>query len=196
MSQVPDTFGCIGNTIKVAWGHYVDLSNPDPATIDLRSIAAALSKICRFGGHCPRFYSVAEHCVHATRLARSERLSVEALIAVLLHDAAEAYIGDMVKPLKVSIPQFADVERRIEAAIERRFNVDFAKWATVIKRFDRAMLKAEKTIMWPDDAETWAGFSEIEDRYVSLWYWDPTTAENQFLDVAYGLFRDQREEAT
>lgn len=189
MSQVPDTFGCIGNTIKVAWGHYVDLSNPDPQTIDLRSIAAALSKICRFGGHCPRFYSVAEHCVHATRLARSEQVSVEAQITVLLHDAAEAYIGDMVKPLKISIPQFSEVERRIETAIELRFNVDFTKWADVIKRFDRAMLKAEKTIMWPGDRKAWSGFSDIEDRNVSLCYWDPTTAENQFLQTYYRLVR-------
>lgn len=187
MSQVLDTFGCIGNTIKVASGHYVDLGKPDPETIDLRSIAAALSKICRFGGHCPKFYSVAEHSVHATLLARSEGLLGESLIAVFLHDAAEAYVGDMVKPLKASIPQFADVERRIEAAIEQRFNVNFAQWATVIKRFDRAMLKAEKTSMWPDDAETWAGFSEIEDRHLSLQYWDPGTAEGKFLEIADSL---------
>lgn len=188
MSQVPDTFGCIGNTIKVASGHYVDLGDPDPRTIDLRSIAAALSKICRFGGHCPKFYSVAEHCVHATMLARHEGLVGESLIAVLLHDAAEAYIGDMVKPLKVAIPQFAEVERRIEAAIEQQFKIEFAKWETVIKRYDRAMLKAEKTSMWPNDAEAWAGFSEIEDRHLLLEYWDPSTAERKFLELADTLF--------
>ena len=67
-----DRFGCLSNTIKVAAGHYVDLVNPDPGSIEIKSIAAALSKVCRFGGHCPVFYSVAEHCIHATALAASE----------------------------------------------------------------------------------------------------------------------------
>ncbi len=101
MSQGLDSFGCIANTIKVAAGHYVDLANPDPATIEIRSIAAGLSKICRFSGQCPRFYSVAEHSLHAAALADFLCVPDEAKAAVLLHDAAEAYIGDMVKPLKI-----------------------------------------------------------------------------------------------
>ena len=186
-----DTFGCMKSTIKVAAGHYVDLAEPDPATIDIVTVAAALSKICRFGGHCPAFYSVAEHCIHATKLAFSEGFVGEAAIAVFLHDAAEAYIGDMVKPLKVMMPQYAEVEQRFEAAIQNAFCVDFHKWADVIKRFDRAMLKAEKIAMWPEDTEVWMGFSEIEDRDVELRYFDPLDAEKHFLDMAQvlGLFR-------
>jgi uncharacterized protein len=182
-----DTFGCLGNTIKVSAGHYVDLLNPDPATIDINSIAAGLSKICRFGGQCPHFYSVAEHCVHATALAISDGLVGDTIRAVFLHDAAEAYIGDMVKPLKVMMPQYADVERRMEASIEKAFNVDFLRWAETIKFFDRAMLKAEKTTMWPNDKEKWAGFSEIEDRDISLRFWRPDQAEWQFLAMAKTL---------
>ncbi len=144
MSQALDSFGCLKNTIKVSAGHYVDLVNPDPASIEVGSIAAALSKVCRFGGHCPKFYSVAEHCIHATTLACSEGFAGDALCAVFLHDAAEAYIGDMVKPLKVTIPHYGEAERRIEIAIERSFGVNFDRWEGVIKRFDRAMLKAEK----------------------------------------------------
>jgi hypothetical protein len=184
MSQVLDTFGCLNNTIKVSAGHYVDLANPDPSTIEVKSIAAALSKVCRFGGHCPKFYSVAEHCIHATTLACSEGYTGDALIAVFLHDAAEAYIGDMVKPLKVTMPQYGEAEQRIEAAIQAAFGVDFTKWMDVIKRFDRAMLKAEKVTMWPEDTEKWAGFSEIEDRVVKFQFWEPSQAEMQFLAMA------------
>jgi len=191
MSQGLDSFGCIANTIKVSAGHYVDLLNPDPATIDVSSIAAALSKICRFGGHCPRFYSVAEHCVHATVLAMSESLHVthghRALLSVFLHDAAEAYVGDMVKPLKLAVPQYVDIEQRIEAAIQQRFRIDFLEWHDVIKRYDRAMLKAEKTAMWPQDTAEWAEFSEIEHRSVSLQFWEPEAAEMQFLACARTL---------
>lgn len=187
MSQVLDTFGCLNNTIKVSAGHYVDLANPDPSTIEVKSIAAALSKVCRFGGHCPQFYSVAEHCIHATALACSEGYTGDALIAVFLHDAAEAYIGDMVKPLKVTMPQYGEAEQRIEAAIQAAFGVDFSKWMNVIKRFDRAMLKAEKVTMWPEDTEKWAGFSEIEDRVVKFQFWEPSQAEMQFLAMARTL---------
>jgi len=187
MSQVLDRFGCLNNTIKVSAGHYVDLANPDPATIEVRSIAAALSKVCRFGGHCPQFYSVAEHCIHATAMACSEGYTGDSLIAVFLHDAAEAYIGDMVKPLKVTMPQYGEAEQRIEAAIQAAFGVDFAKWMDVIKRFDRAMLKAEKVTMWPEDTEKWAGFSEIEDRVVKFQFWEPSQAEMQFLAMARTL---------
>lgn len=182
-----DTFGCLENTIKVASGHYVDLWKPDPASIEIGSIAAALGKICRFGGHCPNFYSVAEHCVHATALAERYGFTGEALQAVLLHDAAEAYVGDMVKPLKNLIPQYVTAEKQMEEAIQIAFRIDFEKWSNVVKRFDRAMLKVEKVTMWPEDRETWQGFSDITDEQVNLLYWGPMMAEAKFLAMAEKL---------
>jgi len=183
MSQVVDTFGCISNTIKVAAGHDVNLANPDPGSIEIRSIAAALSKICRFGGHCPRFYSVAEHCIHATELAAADGVGINPLAAIFLHDAAEAYIGDMVKPLKCMVPEFCV----IEAAIERAFGVSFSHYSASIKKYDRAMLKAEKLSMWPDDCEKWSGFGDIENREVRFHFWSPHEAEMQFLAMARTL---------
>ncbi len=187
MSQALDSFGCVSNTIKVAAGHYVNLVAPDPASIEVQSIAAALSKVCRFGGHCPQFYSVAEHSIHATAMAASEGFGGDALVAVFLHDAAEAYIGDMVKPLKVTMPQYGEAEQRMEAAIEAAFGIEFGRFTDTIKRFDRAMLKAEKVTMWPEDTEKWAGFGEIEDREVKFQFWAPNEAEMQFLAMARTL---------
>jgi uncharacterized protein len=184
MSQVLDTFGCIANTIKVSAGHYVDLANPDPATIEIDSIASALAKICRFGGHSPKFYSVAEHCIHATNLAVASGVTGEALLAVFLHDAAEAYIGDVVKPLKWIMIDYMVTEQRIEGAIEEAFSVDFELHKDVIKRFDRAMLRAEKLGMWPGDSEMWSGFADAEAFDVPLAFWSPEEAENHFLAMA------------
>lgn len=178
-----DRFGCLNNTIKVAAGHYVDLANPDPASIEIRSIAAALSKICRFGGHCPRFYSVAEHCVHAAMMAFDDGLwTNEAIKSILLHDAAEAYIGDMVKPLKLIMPGYQEAEARIERAIEVAFGISMDH--AVVKDYDRAMLKAEKQALWPEDSERWAGFDTIALRKVPFGWWTPIVAEQQFLDAA------------
>ncbi len=177
----------MANTIKVAAGHYVDLANPTADMIDLESIAAALSKICRFGGHCPRFYSVAEHSALATQLAHEDGISDERLAAVFMHDAAEAYVGDMVKPLKITLPDFALAESRIESAIAEHFGIDFGRYADVIKHYDRAMLKAEKLAMWPDDQTAWAGFSEIDDRRVRFSFLAPDRAERTFLTCANSI---------
>lgn len=182
-----DTFGCIKNTIKVSAGHYVDLASPDPETIEIRSIAAALSKTCRFGGHCPRFYTVAEHCVHAVGLAMQDRITKDALRAILLHDATEAYVGDVVKPLKAMLPEYQVIESNIEQAVSARFGIDFGHYSHLIKRYDRLMLKAEKIQMWPEDREEWFGFAGLEHRPVVFQYWSPPFAEEEFLNVAANL---------
>lgn len=179
-----DRFGCVGNTIKVSAGHYFDLADPSPNDVDLSTIAAALSKICRFGGHCPRFYSVAEHSVHCVRVARSEGVTLSGLRAILLHDAAEAYVGDVVKPLKAMLPSYAEIESRVECAIAEKMLVNFDEHSGVIKVADRAMLKAEKVAMWPDDSERWEGFSDIETPDVILQYWCPERSEHEFLWMA------------
>lgn len=182
-----DTFGCLGSTIKVSAGHYVDFSNPKPGSIEIRSIAAALSKICRFGGHCPQFYSVAEHSVHAALLAQKHGCCDDAVRAVLLHDATEAYLGDMVKPLKAMNPEYAKLEQRFEAVIGEAFGVDFRRWNDEIKRFDRAMLKAEKIAMWPTDATEWVGFSTIGHESVNFSWWTCEDAEREFLRTCAGF---------
>ena len=76
-------------------GRLFDPFNPDPALIDLRDIAHALGNICRFGGHSRRYYSVAEHSILVASLV-PEPLRLPAL----LHDAAEAYLGDIITPIK------------------------------------------------------------------------------------------------
>lgn len=185
--MTPDRFGCVGSTIKVAAGHYVDLANPTPAMIDIQSIASALSKICRFGGHCPHYYSVAEHCVHATMMAQHDGVSDDALKCVLLHDAAEAYVGDVVKPLKVMLPDYTIIEQRIEAAIETAFGINFEAHGATVKLYDRSMLKAEKMRMWPDDAQEWAGFHELPERAVPFQFWGPPHAYTNFMNLASEL---------
>lgn len=183
-----DTVGCYGTTIKVARGHYFDVVNPSPDTIDIGSIAASLSKICRFGGHCPCFYSVAEHCIHATELAIGDGVSDEAILrAILLHDATEAYVGDMVKPLKVTLPQFNEAESRIAKAVASHFDVDFDSNHTLIKYYDHIMLKAEKAVLWPKDDREWVGFENVPVRRVPFKFYYPPLAERVFIDLASEL---------
>lgn len=200
MSQGIDQFGCIGTTIRVAKGHYVDLANFTPEMVDIDSISSALGKICRFGGHCPRFYSVAEHSLLAAGFAvedigRGSELSssgVDVVRAVLYHDSAEAYIGDMVKPLKMMVPEYVEIEVAIEAAIEKALGVSFSEHKAVIKKYDRAALKCEKLAMYPEDKEEWAGFSEIETRIRKLRYLTPVDASRLFREFDGWLLNHMR----
>lgn len=189
MDKMLDCFGCVGNTIKVSAGHYLNLADPNPQCIEIQSIASALGKICRFGGHCPRFYSVAEHSVLATHVAIRDSVCNAACRAILMHDAVEAFIGDMVKPLKIMVPQFVEIEQRIESAIDTAFGLNFNEWRRTIKQYDRAMLKLEKTTMWPDDTEQWAGFSDVAMADTTLRFFNPDDATAMFLNLWNALNR-------
>src|SRR5690349_19702773 len=92
--------------------------DPKVEDIDPTDIAHALSLICRYGGHVTRFYSVAEHCV-----LLSHAVSPENALWALLHDATEAYVGDMVRPLKQHMPAYRDVEDRLMLVIADRFGL-------------------------------------------------------------------------
>lgn len=177
------SFGCVGRTIRLFSGAYLDLVDPDPWAISLRDISHPLSNICRFGGQCDRFYSVAEHSVACMERARDEGLSREVQLACLMHDAAEAFVGDVVKPLKNLIaPLYEPIERGIEDAIATAFGVDFESTFDHWKRIDRMMLIAERRSLFRPDAVAWAGENEVERiDYVAL-CWYPQFARVAFED--------------
>lgn len=93
--------------------------DPLPEDVSPLDIAHALSNICRFGGHTRVHYSVAEHCVILSHVVRPENA-----LAALLHDAAEAYMGDMVRPLKRHMPQYAEAEDTLLATIFYVFGLE------------------------------------------------------------------------
>lgn len=86
--------------IEVSSGGFVDLYRPDPATLNLEDIARGMAYTCRYGGHVSRYYSVAEHVVLVHDLLRHRGAGSMTLRAALFHDTAEAYLGDVVAPLK------------------------------------------------------------------------------------------------
>lgn len=160
-------FGCVNNTIRLSSGLYFDLADPKPDQFTFGDITSALAKICRFGGQCPVYYSVAEHsvlCVEAARelYARQNRTPDDHLLrSVLLHDAAEAFIGDMVKPLKTMLLEYKKIEDAIEEMIQDLYECDFG--LPIVKRVDRAMLIHERNSLWKkDDGVPWTGESEVD----------------------------------
>lgn len=135
-------------TIRTASGQYVALLLPDPATINLADIAQALSHVCRFAGHLPGFYSVAEHSLHVSAQLRRTYGDPTIAIAGLLHDATEAYLGDMVRPLKQAMPAYQEVEARMARAIEARFALaPFTLDDARVKAIDSAILGWEMAMV-------------------------------------------------
>jgi hypothetical protein len=161
-------------TIATASGRYFNFLNPDLEQISIKDISVGLSNTCRFGGQCKRFYSVAEHCVLMSHIVPEEL----ALIA-LMHDAAEAFTGDIPKPLKQLLPDFAIIEARTEQAIATVFNLPIVL-PPEIKIADRQMLCAEQMqVMGNSDA--WFSTQAIEPARVTVRFWTPTEAEAAFI---------------
>jgi 5'-deoxynucleotidase YfbR-like HD superfamily hydrolase len=100
-------------SIEVRDGHVVDILNIDADMVRLDDVAHSLSHICRFNGHVPNFYSVAEHCVRAYWELFKDQQPPDVCLTGLLHDACEAYVGDMVRPLK-RVPEMLEVFKPIE----------------------------------------------------------------------------------
>jgi hypothetical protein len=104
--------------IQSVSGKRVSVTEPEESMIDIGDIAHALSLLCRFNGHGTKFYSVAEHSVHV-----SYEIQSELALAGLLHDAAEAYLGDVPSPLKKYLNEFKVFEDKMERTIAASFGV-------------------------------------------------------------------------
>jgi hypothetical protein len=177
-------FGCVNNTIRVRSGRYFDLADPRPDQFTFADIAGALSKICRFGGQCGEFYSVAEHLWHCARQGQADGLPLDTQAALLLHDATEAFCGDVVKPLKIMLPGYVEIERRIEAVIAEKFRVDFERESASVEKIDREMLIAERLALFSTDNILWTGQNEVRRLSVKFARWYPATAEAAFARLA------------
>lgn len=144
-------------------GKVFDYVDTTVESICLEDIAHSLSLQCRFSGHCKRFYSVAEHSVYVAhetqRLAGSTEYGILPFKVGVLHDAAEAYIGDIVSPLKALIRDaIKPLEQKIETLVWARFNIDemeVRKMAKFVKRADWALLRTEADALLGPAPKLW-----------------------------------------
>ncbi len=164
----------------------IDLQNPSPDMFTIYDIAAGLSKICRFAGQIQYFYSVAQHSVIVSRLAPPELKMV-----ALLHDAAEAYLGDVVKPLKNLLGQaYTDIEESFERAIFERFDLDFNDIAKV-KRYDLEAYDAEHDYMRKGRSMAWHTLHQKVNMTMEQYrLWLPAQAEAGFISEYNNLFHN------
>lgn len=142
--------------MQTANAHAFDLADPRAEDVDFDDIATALGYQCRFNGHVPRHYSVAEHCCHVSDWLLEATSSADLALAGLLHDAHEAYVGDLSAPMKAALPPAAiagwrEVEARVDAAILKalgRQDIDLRH--PLVKKVDARILLDERVALWAD----------------------------------------------
>lgn len=174
------------------------MSHPE---FDIEEMAHALSMQCRFTGHVSKFYSVAEHCVMASRLVQLYP-TVFKLPATpyeaLMHDAHEAYVSDIASPWKALIPDYRKMEGDLELKMRRTFGLS-DKISEGAKLADWAMLFVEaRVLLAPGVSDDWLvpsiDFRETVaeatgNPTVAPQNWTPTQARDKFLERYYSLHR-------
>lgn len=147
--------------------------DPKESEIAIVDIAHALSMMCRYGGHTLRFYSVAEHCCHLF-----DRAPIEHRKWTLLHDASEAYIVDIIRPLKPFLSEYKGYEAAVMAAVCEKFNMNPVEPA-IVKELDMRILGDECAQAMSKPPQPW--YSVGEPLGVTLQFWNPEEAERQFM---------------
>lgn len=146
--------------------------------VHLEDIAHGLAYQCRFNGQTSEFYSIAQHSLMVADIISAEH--PELRLAALLHDASEAYLGDVVKPLKALLPDYKDIERRVEEIIAKAYGISDI-FNPLIKRADMIALATEKRDLMPHSAEDWSYLKGYEPLRDAITAWSPEQAKRAFL---------------
>jgi 5'-deoxynucleotidase YfbR-like HD superfamily hydrolase len=131
--------------IQTLSGKHFDYLNAQKDDVDIEDIATALSNICRFAGHLPEFYSVAQHSVLCSQIVPAE-YAFEAL----MHDAAEAYCQDIPAPLKRLLPDYRRIETQVDDLIRSKFGLPLHQ-SDLVKYADLILLATERRDLEIDD---------------------------------------------
>ncbi len=102
-------------------GTHIEPVNPEADKIYISDIAHALSLLCRGNGHVKTFFSVGQHCVRCALEAEARGYTKRVVLACLLHDACEAYMSDITRPLKQYLPQYKVYENRLLEVIYEKY---------------------------------------------------------------------------
>jgi len=164
--------------INTQSGRRLNILKPKQDQIELLDIACGLAYNSHFGGQTPHFFSIAEHSLKVCELMRLDGVKDPTiLLAALLHDASEAYFGDMLKPIKVLLPKFQELETRLQGVINSNFGVQEVS-KSAWKPYDIKAQELEYRCFFEGDL---GGV---------LSYYEPPKARSMFMDAAIRFMTD------
>jgi uncharacterized protein len=167
-------------------GRRVALLNPSPSQIVIGDIAHGLAHQCRFNGQTSKFYSVAQHSVLVASI-----LPRELRLAGLLHDASEAYLGDVVQPLKDLLPEYQAIEENFCKVLGMRFGVNL-QHNDAIRHADLVVLATERRDLMPMDMADWSSIAGITPMSRTIKPMTPEAASAQFMEMFFTLTNQKK----
>lgn len=172
--------------IKRAWvitlsGKRFNILQPDPDAIEISDLACSLARQARFNGHTRFFYSVGQHACLCAQASPTKEIALQ----MLHHDSTEAYIGDLVSPVKALLPDFHIIESRIQWAIAQKFDLEFPD-SKIVKQIDRRLLATEVRDLITKDLHSW-GIAEDEPYDFPVIPWPSEVTEARFLEMHRSL---------
>jgi hypothetical protein len=162
--------------------------DPKPEDICIQDIAHALAMQCRYSGHSKYFYSIAEHsillCQYLTIIRPDEPWHQ---LQALMHDAAEAYLSDIVRPVKRFMYGYSEIEQNVEAAIQDAFGLYCCGKTPEIDVADGLILYDEARVLFDVIPDDWhMSFAPGLDKpEITIHGWNPAQAEAIFLEAFY-----------
>lgn len=153
-------------------GKKFDPLNMTTEDVSLMDIAHALSLMCRGGGHLKHFYSVGQHSINCMKEAKARNYPERIQLACLLHDASEAYIADIIRPVKLHLPYYYKIEDEIMNCIFKKFGLSYLseEEAATWKQIDDEILDHElKNLMVGERDRTVKQLSSVPDLSERNW---------------------------
>ena len=174
--------------MQTASGKSFDFLDLESNEVDIKDIAAHLSKTCRYAGAVQGLpYSVAQHCVLV-----SQQVVSYYQFPALMHDAAEAYTGDVTRPLKQVLgPAFKELEQRIEQLLARRFGFQYP-FPEAVKEVDRRLLATEARDLMAPSARVWESLDGVKPFAFPIRAWGWEIAQEQFLQRFQQLYQPKK----
>jgi hypothetical protein len=173
--------------------NFNDLMNND---IQILDIAHALSMTCRYGGATKYFYSVAQHSVYLSEEILKDTHDQFLSFDALMHDAEEAYVGDMKTPLKSMIPVFSEIALQVDKGIRQKFaHLNLAsEMQEKTKEYDRRILLDERKALMIQSEHKWDMESDgTEPLGIYIEPWSPARAKMEFLEMFMFLTGERNE---
>lgn len=188
--MIPETPGL--NDVETFSGKYINIQRMSSQDISIEDIAHGLSMLCRFAGQCRSFYSVAEHSVLvAGEVERNHPGKPGLILEALLHDASEAYVGDIRSPLKKleCMAPIRSMEREIQQRIWEHFGLFHPPESSkIIGLWDLAVLKCEARELLGSRGYGWHLPEDLPEIKGLIHSWSPAKAEQEFLALFHHYY--------